>query len=148
MNNRFGPKAVAVPSLVLVALGLLLLARAPMGANYAVDLLPVMLLLGAGIGLAMPALTTLAMAGATSDDAGLASGFINTTQQIGGALGLAVLATVAASRTANLEAAGVPEVEALTGGYHLAIGISAGLTMLAVVLAAIVLVPEPIGEFA
>jgi EmrB/QacA subfamily drug resistance transporter len=148
MNTRFGPKAVAVPALVLVVAGLALLARAPIGANYAIDLLPVMLLLGTGIGLAMPALTTLAMSSATSDDAGLASGLVNTTQQIGGALGLAVLATIAASRTATLEAAGTPEVEALTGGYHLAIGISAVLTLLAVVVAAIVLVPEPIGEYA
>ena len=70
------------------------------------DLLPVMLLLGGGAGLAFPALMTLAMSGATQSDAGLASGFVNTTTQVGGAIGLAVLATLATERTDSLLADG------------------------------------------
>jgi MFS family permease len=107
-----------------------------------VDILPVMVLLGVGAGLCFPALMTLAMSGATPSDAGLASGLINTTAQVGGALGLAVLATLSASRSAALIGAGEPTVAALTSGYHLAFGIGAALVLVAIVVAMTVLQPE------
>jgi sugar phosphate permease len=111
-----------------------------------VDILPVMVLLGVGAGLCFPALMTLAMSGATPDDAGLASGLINTTAQVGGALGLAVLATLSASRSAALIEAGEPTAAALTGGYHLAFGIGAVLVLVAITVAVTVLQPEPQSE--
>src|SRR4051794_15577819 len=89
---RFGAKATLLPGLVLMATGLGLFARSPVHATYVTDILPVMLLLGVGAGLSFPSLMTLAMSGATESDSGLASGLVNTTQQVGGALGLAVLA--------------------------------------------------------
>ncbi|MEC3995614.1 MFS transporter [Actinacidiphila sp. DG2A-62] len=98
LGGRFGPRAVLLPSLELFAAGFLLLARAPAAhASYPVDVLPAVLLLGAGFGLAMPSLMTLGMAEATPADSGLVSGVFNTAQQIGGALGLSVLASLAGS---------------------------------------------------
>ncbi|MEV6331512.1 MFS transporter [Streptomyces sp. NPDC051909] len=131
---RFGERNVLLTGLVLLVGVLGLLARVPVRASYAVDLLPVMLL-AAGFGLALPALTGLAMSGAREEDAGLASGLFNTTQQIGMALGVAVLSTLAASRTESLAAAGRPTAEALTGGYHLAFAVGAGLLVAAVAVA-------------
>jgi len=122
--------------------GLALFARAPVDGDYVVHILPVMVLLGIGAGLCFPALMTLAMSGATSSDAGLASGLINTTAQVGGALGLAVLATLSASRSNALIGAGEPTAAALTSGYHLAFGIGAGLVVVAIAIAVTVLQPE------
>jgi sugar phosphate permease len=82
---------------------------------------------------------TLAMSDATKDDSGVASGLVNTTQQVGGALGLAVLATVATSHTKGLLAEGTPQIEAMTSGYRIAFGIAAGLVAVAAVLAVTVL---------
>jgi MFS family permease len=98
-----------------------------------------MLLLGLGAGTAFPALMNLAMSGATPQDAGLASGLVNTTAQVGGALGLAVLATLSTSRSNALTASGHPIASALTSGYHLAFWVAAALVgcALAVVLAAV-----------
>jgi EmrB/QacA subfamily drug resistance transporter len=127
LNNRFGAKATLVPSLALVVAGLAWMSRAPVGANYATDLLPAMLLLGIGAGLSFPSLMTLAMSGATAGDSGLASGLVNTTMQVGGALGLAVLATLSTTRTGHLLHAGTSHAAALTGGYHLAWVISAAI---------------------
>jgi EmrB/QacA subfamily drug resistance transporter len=138
--TRFGARATLVPGLVLVAAGLALFRRAPMGADYATDLLPAMVLLGVGAGLAFPALMTLAMSGATASDSGLASGLVNTTQQVGGALGLAVLATLSTTRTDSLRAGGDGRDAALLGGYHLAFGISA-LLVLAALAAALAVLP-------
>jgi EmrB/QacA subfamily drug resistance transporter len=132
--TRFGGRATLLPGLVLIATGLALFQRAPVGADYVTDLLPVMLLLGIGAGLAFPALVTLAMSGATPSDSGLASGLVNTTQQIGGALGLAVLATLSTTRTEHLLAGGDTTPAALTGGYHLAFAIGAGLVVAGIVL--------------
>jgi EmrB/QacA subfamily drug resistance transporter len=133
--TRFGARATLVPALASVAAGLALFRRAPLDASYATDLLPVMLLLGIGGGLAFPALMTLAMGGATESDSGLRSGLVNTTQQVGGALGLAVLATLSTTRTGELRAAGDPEAAALLGGYHLAFGIAALLVLAALAFA-------------
>lgn len=139
LNSRFGERNVLLTGLVLLTGMLGLLTRVPAsGASYVTDLLPVMLL-AAGFGLALPALTTLGMSGAGADDAGLASGLFNTTQQIGMALGVAVLSTLAATRSAGLAAEGHGRAEALTGGYHLAFGIGTGLVLAALALAAAVL---------
>jgi EmrB/QacA subfamily drug resistance transporter len=136
---NFGARTTLIPGLVLITIGLLLFARAPVNGNYATDVFPVMILLGLGIGASFPALMTLAMSGATREDAGLASGLVNTAAQVGGALGLAVLATLSATRTADLLASGTPRAEALTSGYHLAFVIGAGLMLIAVAVAATVL---------
>ena len=138
LNARFGERNVLLTGLVLLVGVLGLLTRVPVHASYLTDLLPVMLL-AAGFGLALPALTSLAMSGAKEADAGLASGLFNTTQQIGMALGIAVLSTLAASRTESLTAAGSPVPEALTSGYHLAFAVGAGLLVAAFAVALTVL---------
>jgi EmrB/QacA subfamily drug resistance transporter len=137
-----GPRAALVAGLVSAGVGLLLFARAPVDGNYVTDVLPVMLLLGTGAGLAFPALMTLAMSGATQNDAGLASGLVNTTVQVGGAIGLAVLATLATERTAGLRADGASTASALNSGYHLAFLIGAAAVAVAVVAALVVVRSE------
>ncbi len=139
LMERFGERATLLPGLVLIVAGLLLFARAPVDANYVVDVLPSMILLGVGAGVSFPALMTLAMSGATPSDSGLASGLVNTTQQVGGALGLAVLATLSSTRTEDLLASGESTASALTSGYHLAFAIGAGLVVVAFGVAATVL---------
>jgi EmrB/QacA subfamily drug resistance transporter len=139
---RFGARATLLPGLALVAIGLVLFQRAPVDADYLVDLFPVMLLLGTGAGLSFPSLMTLAMSGATPADSGLASGLVNTTQQVGGALGLAVLATLSTTRSGNLLDDGSSTATALTSGYHLAFAIGAGLVLAALALTATLLAPE------
>jgi EmrB/QacA subfamily drug resistance transporter len=140
---RFSARRTLLPGLALVAIGLALFARAPVQGSYVRDVLPVMLLLSVGIGVAFPALMTVAMSGATPEDAGLASGLVNTSMQVGGALGLAVLATLAATRSHALLAGGKSTASALTGGYHLAFLTGAGLVVAAIAVAAAGLKPEP-----
>jgi predicted MFS family arabinose efflux permease len=142
LNMRFGARATLIPSLVLIAVGLALFARAPVHGSYLPDALPVMLLLGAGAGLAFPSLMTLAMSGANRSDSGLASGLVNTTLQVGGAIGLAVLATLATTRTDNLLADGESRASALTSGYHLAFIVGTGLVIAAIAVALTVLSPR------
>ncbi|MEV4107107.1 MFS transporter [Nonomuraea sp. NPDC049695] len=147
--TRFGARNTLLGGLVLIAAGLALFARVPVDGSYLVDVLPATLLLGVGISGAFPALAALAMSGATRDDAGLASGLVNTTTQVGAAMGLAVLATLSATRTAGLAAEGRPEVEALTGGYQLAFLIGTALVAVSFVIALTVLKPgrsEPAEE--
>jgi EmrB/QacA subfamily drug resistance transporter len=139
LTMRFGARRVLMPALVLVATGLGLFTRMPVHSSYPVDLLPGMLLLGAGMGLVFPSLATLAMSSATARDSGLASGLLNTTAQVGGALGLALLATIAASHTSSLLAGGVTPDAALAGGFRLVFAISASLVVVALVLSVTVL---------
>jgi EmrB/QacA subfamily drug resistance transporter len=143
-----GPRAALIAGLVAAGAGLLLFARSPVDGAYVTDLFAVMLLLGAGAGLSFPALMTLAMSGATPSDSGLASGFVNTTVQVGGAIGLAVLATLATERTAGLRADGETVNAALNSGYHLAYLIGAAAIAVAIVLALIVLRPGGAGAAA
>jgi EmrB/QacA subfamily drug resistance transporter len=133
--TRFGARTTLIPGLVLVLAALVLFATAPVDGDYATNVLPVMLMIGTGIALAFPALMTLAMSGATPQDAGLASGLVNTTVQVGGALGLAVLATLAATETRGLRGAGHSAAAALNGGYHLAYVIGAALVAAAIAVA-------------
>ena len=142
LNTRFGPKATLIPSMVAIAAGMLLFARTPVEASYVVDLLPPMVLIGLGAGLGFPSLMTLAMSGATPSDSGLASGLVNTSVQVGGAIGLAVLATIATERTDGLLADGESTASALNSGYHLAYIVGAVLVAVAIVVAVRVLRPE------
>jgi len=138
---RFGAARTLICGLVLVAVGLLLYRGLPVHANYARDLLPALALMGVGAGLAFPSLLTVAMSAATPEDSGLASGLVNTSQQVGGALGLAVLATIATNHTTALHAHGAPLTAALTAGYHLAWTIAAALLLTAIPLAGLLLRP-------
>jgi MFS family permease len=146
LMNRYGARAVMVPGLVLIAVGLLLLVRVPVESSYVVDLLPSMVLFGVGAGLAFPVLVTVAMSGATPSDSGVTSGLVNTTQQVGGALGLAILATLATSRSNRLRAGGDELSSALTSGYQLGFAVAAGAVVAAVIIAAAVLRPQAAPE--
>ena len=117
---RYGIRIPLGVGLSLAAVGLLLFARAPVDGNFVVDVLPPMILLGLGAGMAFNPLLLAAMSDVDPKDAGLASGVVNTAFMMGGALGLAVLASLAASRTDTLLANGDSDAAALTGGYHLA----------------------------
>ena len=138
---RFGARATLVPGMALIALGLVLFTRAPVDGGYVEHVLPPMILFGFGAGLSFPALMTLAMSGATKEDAGLASGLVNTSAEVGGALGLAVLATLSASRSDNLRDGGEATASALTSGYHLAFWIGAALVVASIVVAVTILQP-------
>jgi EmrB/QacA subfamily drug resistance transporter len=157
LNLKYGPEAALIPAMVFMVAGLLWLARTPIDASYVVDLLPAMILIGLGAGLGFPSLMTLAMSGVDESDAGLASGLVNTSVQVGGAVGLAVLATFATERTDGLLADGEPVAEALNSGYHLAYLIGAGLALVAIAISVTYLrarlpgmapvpVPEPVPE--
>ncbi|MGH2835217.1 MAG: MFS transporter [Solirubrobacteraceae bacterium] len=133
--TRFGARAVLPPGLALAAAGLALFAMAGVHADYLNEVMPALILIGIGMGACFPALMTIAMAGSTPEDAGLASGLVNTSAQVGGALGLAVLATLSASRTSSLLASGHSTAAALTGGYHLAFWIAVGLVLSGIAIA-------------
>jgi EmrB/QacA subfamily drug resistance transporter len=137
--QRIGGRLTLIPGLVLIATGLILFSGASAHASYVSDLLPGMAALGIGAGLAFPALMTLAMSTATPEDSGVVSGLVNTTQQMGGALGLAVLATLSSSHTALLLHGGASTATALTGGYHRAFEIGAVLVVVGIVLAGVLL---------
>jgi EmrB/QacA subfamily drug resistance transporter len=122
---RFGIRWPLVAGMLLFSAGLVLFARAPVGGSYALDVLPGMILLGVGGAISFNPLFLASMSGVDPSESGLASGVVNTAQMMGGALGLAVLASLAASRTANLVANGASQVAALNGGYHLAFALGA-----------------------
>ncbi|MFF7334428.1 MFS transporter [Streptomyces sp. NPDC008150] len=137
--GRFGAHRVLMTGLALVVAGMLLMGRAPADGAYAVDVLPAFLLIAAGFAAAMPALTGLAMTGVGPEDAGLASGLFNTTQIVGGSLGLAVLTTLAASRTDALAERGERLAAATAAGYRLAFDGGAVCAAAALVATALVL---------
>ena len=132
--NRFGPLAVLVSGQIVIVLAFTILGFGPINENYVVHLMVPLALLGLGGGLSFPALTIIAMADARPSDAGLASGVLNTTGQVGGALGLAVLATLAGARTLNLIHDGAGTTAALAGGYHLAWLVGAATVLITLVL--------------
>ncbi|MFF6988860.1 MFS transporter [Streptomyces sp. NPDC010273] len=137
--GRYGAYRVLLAGLVLIIAGMTLLSRAPADGSYVRDVLPALLLLATGFAAAMPALTGLAMSGAREEDAGLASGLFNTTQVVGGSLGLAVLTTLAAGRTDELVSKGVELIPATAEGYRLAFRTAALIAVAALVLAGVVL---------
>jgi EmrB/QacA subfamily drug resistance transporter len=146
---RFGIRPPLAVGLGLASIGLLLFARAPVDGNFVVDVLPPMILLGLGAGMAFNPVLLAAMSDVEPSDAGLASGVVNTAFMMGGALGLAVLASLAASRTETLAASGEGPLEALTGGYHAAFLVGALFALAAAVIGGALLrvgVPGAEGE--
>ena len=137
--SRFGAGVMLGTGLVLVLAALLMVAAGPAHESYALHLLAPMVMFGLGGGLAFPSLTMIAMADVAPSEAGLASGLLNTTGQVGGAFGLAVLATVAGSRTAELARAGVDATAALSSGYHVAWLVGAGVLAVTLAVAAVTL---------
>jgi EmrB/QacA subfamily drug resistance transporter len=146
ISARLGARATLITGLALIAAALVLFTQAPLGGGYASHVFPVTVLMGAGAGLAFPALMAVAMTGVAPADAGLASGLINTTAQAGGALGLAVLATVSAGRTHALAMHGQRLPTALIDGYHLAFWVAVGLVAVAIAVTAVTLRPQPAGQ--
>ncbi len=131
---KYGIKKPLVIGLLLAAAGLLLFARLPVNGRFLVDVLPSMILLGIGAGMAFNPVLLAAMNDVKPQDSGLASGIVNTSFMMGGALGLAILASLAAARTSNLLAASHDPMTALTGGYHLAFLAGAIAAILAAVI--------------
>src|SRR5919106_1444026 len=136
---RFGIKPPLVTGLSLMAIGILLFARAPVDGSFAVDVLPAMVLQGFGAGIGFNPILLAAMSDVKPSESGLASGVVNTSFMMGGALGLAVIASLAVSRTDALLASGDGQLAALTGGYHVGFLVGAVFTAAAVVLAAALL---------
>jgi EmrB/QacA subfamily drug resistance transporter len=144
--HRFGVRGPLAVGLLLAAAGLLLFARAPLDGRLWVDIVPGMALLGFGAGMAFNPLFLAAMADAKPDEAGLASGLVNTSFMMGGALGLAVLASLAAARTTGLDAAVEASPGALAAGYRLAFAVAAGAALLAAGLSLTLRVQHPTGD--
>jgi MFS family permease len=142
---RFGIKPPLVGGLGLFVIGLLLFSRVPVDGNFAVDVLPGMIFMGFGGGITFNPLLLAAMGDVAPTEAGLASGIVNTAFMMGGALGLAVLASLADSRTNTLEASGESALAALTGGYQAAFLVGAVFAVAGAVLAAVLLRAKPAG---
>jgi len=138
---RFGIRGPLAVGLLLAAVGLALFARAPVAGNFALDVLPGMLLLGLGAGMAFNPVLLAAMSDVDASESGIASGVVNTSFMMGGALGLAVLASLAAARTNALAGAGLDATAALNGGYQLAFVIGAVFAAVAAVLGGLLLRP-------
>ncbi len=133
--TRFGSRPMVLTGLSLMVAGFILFAQMRADGNYLVDVLPGMVTAPLGFGLAMPALMTLGMADSKPEDAGVTSGLFNTAQQVGGAVGLAVISTAVSARTGTLLDGGETQAEALTGGFRLGYGVAAGLGVVALVIA-------------
>ena len=143
---RFGLRTPMWVGLLIAAAGLALFARAPVDGSFLVDVLPGMVLLGLGAGLAFNPVLLAAMNDVDPADAGLASGVVNTAFMMGGALGLAVLASVADAETRGLRASGVAEAAALAGGHQLAFVWGTGCALLAALIGALFLKPKPAAD--
>jgi EmrB/QacA subfamily drug resistance transporter len=143
---RFGIKTPLVGGMALMALGLLLFARVPVDGSFVVDVLPASILIGLGAGVAFNPLLLAAMSGVGPSEAGLASGVVNTSFMMGGALGLAVLASLAFSRMDSLRLSGDGVAAALNGGYHVAFFVGAIFVALSAGLAAALLRAAPMGQ--
>jgi EmrB/QacA subfamily drug resistance transporter len=139
---RFGIRPPLATGLLLAGAGLALFARAPVDGSFVADVLPSMILLGLGAGMALNPVLLAAMSDVEPSEAGLASGVVNTSFMMGGALGLAVLASLADSRTHSLLDSGSGQLEALTGGYHAAFLVGAVFGVAAGVLGAVLLRPS------
>jgi predicted MFS family arabinose efflux permease len=136
---RLGIRAPLGTGLLLAAVGLFLFVRAPVGGSFVVDVLPSMILLGFGAGMALNPVLLAAMSDVEQSESGLASGVVNTSFMMGGALGLAVLASLAASRSESLRGSGHGRLEALTGGYHWAFFVGALFALAAASIGALFL---------
>jgi MFS family permease len=136
---RYGFRVPLALGLLAAAIALVWLARAPVHGSFLVDILPSMILFGVGAGLAFNPVLMAAMSDVEPQDSGLASGIVNTAFMMGGALGLAVLASVASARTQHLVASGHGTLAALTGGYHVAFVIGAAFAIGAAIVGAVFL---------
>ncbi|MGH3972276.1 MAG: DHA2 family efflux MFS transporter permease subunit [Pseudonocardiaceae bacterium] len=150
---RFGIKAPLITGLLLFAAGLMLFARAPVDGSFLLDVFPAMVLLGCGAGMAFNPVLLAAMTDVEPSESGLASGVVNTSFMMGGAVGLAILVSLAAARTNSLRIAGNDPLIALTGGYHLAFGAGVLMAVAAAVVGAVLLrggqpPPDTAGEHA
>ncbi len=145
---RFGIRPPLAAGLFLATIGLALFVRSPVDGSFAADVLPSMILLGCGAGMAFNPLLLAAMSDVAPTEAGLASGIVNTAFMMGGALGLAVLASLASRRTDSLRASGHGAVDALNGGYHVAFIVGAVFAVAAAALGAALLRPAavPVGH--
>jgi EmrB/QacA subfamily drug resistance transporter len=140
---RFGIRPPLVVGLSLACASLALFSRAPVGGQFLTDVLPSMLLLGAGAGIAFNPVLLAAMGDVEPHESGLASGVVNTSFMMGGALGLAILVSVSSSRTSSLVADGAGSLEALTGGFQLAFAVGAAFAGLAAIIGGVFLRPKP-----
>jgi EmrB/QacA subfamily drug resistance transporter len=139
---RFGIRPPLIVGMLLTAASLLLFARAPVDGSYAVDLLLPLVLLGLGAGIAFNPMLLAAMGDVEQSEAGLASGIVNTSFMMGGALGLAILASLATSRTDHLLSSGVDQLSALNSGYHAAFMVGAVFAVAAAVIGGTLLRPQ------
>jgi EmrB/QacA subfamily drug resistance transporter len=135
--TKTGVKPALLGGLALIGGGLVLFTQISPTGSYLTDLFPGFVILGIGLGFTFVPISIAALAGVTGRDAGLASGLINTSQQIGGALGLALLTTVATSRSSSLEKSGTPRPEAITSGFSVAFWVAAGVALAAIVTTAL-----------
>jgi hypothetical protein len=139
--TRVGVRPILMVGMALIGGGLLYYTQISVNGSYVTDLLPGFLLTGIGLGFAFVPVSIAALSGVTNREAGLASGLITTSQQIGGGIGLAILISVSTTRTNNLLSSGVAAPTALTDGFRLAFWVAAGLAALAVVATAVLLRP-------
>jgi EmrB/QacA subfamily drug resistance transporter len=140
---RFGQRSMVFLGLALIIVAFVMLAFSRTNGTYVVDFLPASVVMGLGFGIAAPAMMGLGMSGVAPADSGIASGLFNTTQQVGGAVGLTVLSAFVTARTSSLSHAGKAQAASLTGGYHLAFWIAAGFVLGALLIAAVMLRTEP-----
>ena len=139
LTGRYGPRPVLIAGLSALAAGLIMLSRIPAHPSYPAQMLPPLIIMGLGVGVAIPAVIMLAMAGAAPSDTGMVSGLGNTSQQAGGALGVAVLIAVAAAHTESRSAAGAPLQSALRDGYSRAFLLAAAFVLTSLLLTALLL---------
>jgi hypothetical protein len=142
LTGRVGPGRVLAGGMGLIGLGMLLFARLPVDGHWASDVLPAGVLTAAGIGFSFVPVTIAATAGVRREESGLASGIVNTSRQMGGSVGLALLATIATQHTAAV-AGGVSNAEALTAGYHRAFATGAGFALAGALVSTLVLARIP-----
>jgi MFS family permease len=139
----FGPRRVLAGGLLLAAASEGLLVRLPVDGRYLTDLLPSFVLIGLGMGVSFVAVTIAGLQGVAPADAGIASGLVNTSRQVGGAIGLAVVTTIATTATSNGVAGGLSSAAALTHGFRISFAVLAALAVLGAVMTALMLTPPP-----
>jgi EmrB/QacA subfamily drug resistance transporter len=142
--NRVGVRPLIAGGMALLAVGMLLFTQVPVDGSYATDLLPGFLLIAVGLAFCFVPISIAALAGVRQAEAGLASGLINTSQQVGGAVGIALLSTIAVTRTENEVAGGTAVPEAMTSGFQLAFWVGAAIAVVGVVAALVLIRQEEV----
>ncbi len=146
--SRVGVRPLIAGGMAILAVGMLLFTQVSVDGTYATNLLPGFLIIALGMALCFVPISIAALAGVQQAEAGIASGLINTSQQIGGAVGIALLSTIAISRTENEVAAGTAVPQALTSGFQLAFWVGAGIALVGVVAALVLIRQEEIVRLA